>query len=167
MFFGDKTDVFGQEQPITVETIRIIDDGSNLQQQVEAITKFDEILTVDVRFMVTVSSESEYGSIIKDIIESSKGNTNQFHPYIYDTFKCFRHNKKHITVTIWQLVDKIKDKGLLSLIIPEYKKIEDKVYKSDISFWIDEDNKQNLINPDLFDLFLNLNTIYILSLIHI
>ena len=129
MFFGDKTEGF-TKQPITVETIRIIDHGSNLQKQVEAITKFDEILTVEE--INNLSFEREYGSTVKDIIESAKGNTKQFHPYIYDTFNCFRHNKKHIRVDIDKLVAHVKDEGLLSLIIPEYREVDE--FSSDIRF---------------------------------
>ena len=65
LFFGDETDRF-TKHPITVRTIRIIDDGSNLQQQVEAITKFDEILTCGAHWTPGVLAESEYGTIIKN-----------------------------------------------------------------------------------------------------
>ena len=103
-----------------------------------------------------------YGQIITDIIESSKENKNQFHPYIYDTFNCFRHDKKHIEVNIWGLGINVKTKGLFSLITPDFEKVNQ--YLPDISFWIDKDNKQNMINPDLFELFPNLNTISINAL---
>ena len=39
--------------------------------------------------------------------------------------------------------------------------IDNSEYKSDISFWIDEKNKQNLINPDLLELFEYLKTMEI------
>ena len=142
-----------------MRSIRIIEDRSNLQEQIEAITIFDEMLThINPP---KISEDNGYTSIIKDIIQSTKDKDNRFHPYIHDTFKCFVDNKKFVNVNINFLMLNVKDKELLQLIVPLPKEVTRKEYESDISFWIDKENQENIINADTIELFENLKTIHI------
>ena len=158
LFFGSAADRY-THWPLNVNTIRIIEDRSNLRKQVQAITKFDESITLINPPRIPANSDD--GSIMLNIIKTSMGHQNKYHEYVNDTFKCFMNNKKHIRLNVESLVDWIKDQVFLDLIIPIRHELNMYEYSSDISCWIDVDNNQNIMNPDLFKLFRNVKTMEI------
>ena len=121
LFFGDIANEY-TNNPICVQTIRVIEDRSNLQKEVEAISKFDEVLTVNKP--PEISAQSQDGTTMREIIETTIENKHELHPYIHDTFQCFIDNKTHLQIDIYQAVENIKHKFLLSLIIPVHKEID-------------------------------------------
>ena len=155
LFFGD------QYQPLNITSIRIIETCSNLEKQISAITALDAIISNNHN---KVSKDSEYGPVLEELFSYSLSSKQQrYNKYLYQTFQCFVNHKQKIEISIPYIDLCVKDKALRKVLFYDIVcKKEDKD-NPDISGWIDLNNKENLVKPDLFNIFKNIKEITIIA----
>ena len=82
---------------LVIESVRIIEDHLNLQNQIQAINAFDATISYPLS---EVSSDRGYWTIISELILVTTGRKTKkmFNPYIYKAWETFVANKKSITI---------------------------------------------------------------------
>lgn len=111
----------------------------------------------------TITEDLEYGLIIRELFEDHLARQEReriFHPYVYETFGCFANHKKRIEIDIGTLSKLVQDKELKTVLFHDIIANKQKD-KTEISAWIDVDDKQNLIKNEVFQVFKNVKELNI------
>ena len=144
-----------QSLPLNVSSIRIIEDRSNVQSAIQAISALDHILSESSPL---ASSNKKYGLILGDLfnyfcsLQPSLPNSIKYHEYVYQSFKSLVHFKTIIKIDIHSIATQVHDAVLRKLIIPTL--IRKEYERKDFFSWIaDDQNQENLINPVIFIIF--------------
>ena len=149
LFFGDN------DHAINVSSIRIIEHNLNLESAIGAITALDNIISNKIYGRIhTISSASGYGSKLSVLFDSALRGTKgkKLNQYVFDTFLCFAKNKTKIDINIDKLASYVQDKALVNLVFHEVDKNDDETK---------EENLKNLIRPQMFQIFDNVQEIAI------
>ena len=159
MFFGYRGD------GLNITSIRIIKNHLNLGQTISAITALDHILSRNVDKHNQILKESNYGDIISHLFDymlNDNPSNQEFklHPYVYDTFKCFANFKSDIDISLHDGRKWVRDKKLLNLLFHGIVKAEIK-RNTDKDGYVELENKNNLIKPEFFRIFNNVEKIII------
>ena len=149
MFFGD-------DSPLNVSSIRLIETGVNLESHIAAITALDCIISGSLWPDNAISEDSTHGTVIKNLFDRNDGLKSsttkiKFSPYIYQSFQCFIAHKTKVKIDIDDVDGYLEDKELLELLF------YDLVRKVDI----EEDVTDNVIKPRLFQVLKNVKEVTI------
>ena len=164
LFFGDT--VYG----LNIETIRIMEDKSNLEMIIQAITTLDRSLSWDklsdynYKFL---NRKSKHGSLLVELFNAVMNNNNtkiQFNQYILNTFNYFRKSKTKIIFNFsgWEKLDwKDKRSRLVLFDFLDGKYDENEYVENNKDEIVDEDNMEIEFNRDLLQIFPNVTEIVI------
>ena len=148
---------------MNITSIRIIKIRLNLEIGIGAMTALDDIISQNISESNQVSGDSDYGAIINHLFnqtlnEAGTESQRSGHPYLYDTFKCFRLHKTEISIRIHDMYHYVKDNKLLKVLFDDI--VEEEPRKEHDNF-DDVQGKQNLMKRDVFKIFENVHTLYI------
>ena len=145
----------GSRHPLNIHSIRLIQYALNLETVMSAITALDNCLSNEA------PASYNHGKVLSALFDYAlydKAHT-KFNPYVYATFDCFRRNKTEISIDIGSLQFygkiRINDGKLLDLFIHQ---IHEFVRGEEDTTNI---NNMNMLKPELFQLFPNINHVYI------
>lgn len=144
---------FGDTSLLNVASIRIIKRNLNLEKVIKAITVLDNCISY--KLFREISGSYGYGLKLRtlfDYILYGK-KEKKWHQYVYDTFQCFVRNKTMVHINIDYLVHLVKDEELLSLIFHKLEKNNKEI--------MEEETSTNLIKPQFFRIFDNVEEIII------
>ena len=142
---------------MNVESIRIIENNLNLEKVIGAMTVLDNCVSGGIDRDTKISGSCGYGinvNVLFDYILFGK-KAKKWNQYVYDTFQCFVKNKTEMIVGIRLLAQCVEDELLLNLIFSKIDKNNEEV--------MDETNLTNMMRPEIFKIFENLQEIYFSS----
>lgn len=156
LFFNDPGHL-EYNYPLQIQSIRIISNYTNLEKQINAITALDNILSNNVRSDNSIQNGNNYGSIISELM-NAKRTTPIFHPYLYKTFAAFIAHKKEIKIRLFWIDRCVFDTTLENLL---FYSIKEKEASHDISDWVSDTNTDNMMRPQVFQMFTDVREVYI------
>ena len=153
---------FRTNRRLSIVSIRIMEDASNLEKVIEPISFLDECLT-DPHTLTVKKSKSHYNTLRK-LFDITLGNDSSIdtNKYILGTFRCFIRNKTRLYINFENLKKAFKDNeddSFLDLFL--FKMNEVKEWNESKFERRDESDYSNLIKPDIFKVFTNIEEITI------
>ena len=112
---------FGGEYPINISSIRILESRLNLEKMIGAMTVLDNCISDNIHWANTIDQyeSNKHSAKLKALFNYVLNNKLEkiYNQYIYNTFDCFRRNKKELIIDLWDLGVHCKDQELSSLIL--------------------------------------------------
>ena len=139
---------------MNVTSIRIVEHNLSLEKVIQAVTALDNIVSNNITWpehMIPDSSAygSRLGVLFRYVLYGKK--EKQWNQYVFDTFHCFAKSKTRLNISLWRLSMYVKDQVLLNLLFHKFGRN----YKG----VMDEQNLTNLIKPEFFKIFDNVESI--------
>ena len=136
-----------------IKSIRLMETSQNFEKVISAMTALD-ILISDVLLPSTYKHGKIISSLFNHILNDELDQ--KFNPYIIETFKLFAANKQKIYIDLCELdrYNKQDDGTLVNLIVNELKAFG---YFDEYSECEMNMGNINILKPQLFDIFKNVN----------
>ena len=142
---------------INISSIRIIETATNYRDTIQAITLFDNIISNNIEKKVSQKLISNSVVIMSDLIEV--GNSDEFDPFIYNSWRIFLQKKNCIEIDMDLLLMYISDFRYLGIIFGGRGFIITIKDDADDNYVIPDDHDMtNILKLNLFN---NLQTVNI------